>query len=170
MLEAVLRHHFAGFQLDVAFTVPAGITALFGRSGAGKTTVAKAIAGLIRCDQALVRLEGRVLDDGGFHLPTHRREIGYVFQEPRLFPHLTVRQNLTYSRLFHRIPGTPLEDVVGLLGLEQLLTAAPCDLVRGRKGAGCDRARADVFPAPFAAGRALGRPGRDPQGRNPALA
>ena len=64
MLEAALRHRFAGFQLDVAFTVPAGITALFGRSGAGKTTVAKAIAGLIRCDQARVRLEGRVLDDG----------------------------------------------------------------------------------------------------------
>ena len=132
-LEAALRHRFAGFQLDVDFTVPAGITALFGRSGAGKTTVVKAIAGLIRCDQARVRLEGRVLDDGRFHLPTHRRQIGYVFQEPRLFPHLTVRQNLTYSRLFHRIPGTPLEDIVGLLGLEPLLTRRPATLSGGEK-------------------------------------
>jgi molybdate transport system ATP-binding protein len=133
MLEAVLRHRFRDFDLDVAFTVPAGITALFGRSGAGKTTVVKAIAGLIRCDEAQVRLEGKVLDEGAFHLPTHRRQIGYVFQEPRLFPHMTVRQNLTYSRRFHSTPGTPLEDVVGLLGLEQLLARRPATLSGGEK-------------------------------------
>ena len=133
MLEAALRHQFAGFRLEVDFTVPAGVTALFGRSGAGKTTVVKAIAGLIRCDRARIRLEGRVLDDGDLHLPPHQRQIGYVFQEPRLFPHLTVRQNLTFGRLFHRRPGLPLEDVVGLLGLEALLARRPGTLSGGEK-------------------------------------
>ena len=133
MLEAALRHRFAGFRLEVDFTVPTGITALFGRSGAGKTTAVKAIAGLILCDQARIRLEGRVLDDGDLHLPPHQRQIGYVFQEPRLFPHLTVRQNLTYGQLFHRRPGLPLEDVVGLLGLEALLARRPGTLSGGEK-------------------------------------
>ena len=133
MLEASLRHKFAAFRLEVDFTVPAGVTALFGRSGAGKTTVVKAIAGLIRCDQARVRLDGRVLDEGGLHLPPHQRQIGYVFQEPRLFPHLTVRQNLTYSRLFHRRLEPKLEDVVGLLGLEALLARRPGTLSGGEK-------------------------------------
>ena len=133
MLEASLRHQFAGFRLEVDFTVPTGVTALFGRSGAGKTTVVKAIAGLIRCDHARVRLEGRVLDDGALHLPPHQRQIGYVFQEPRLFPHLTVRQNLTYSRLFHRRREPQLEDVVDLLGLEPLLARRPGTLSGGEK-------------------------------------
>ena len=133
MLEAALRHQFADFRLEVDFSVPDGVTALFGRSGAGKTTVVKAIAGLIRCDQARVRLDGRVLDDGALHLPPHQRQVGYVFQEPRLFPHLTVRQNLTYSRLFHRRAEPRLEDVVGLLGLEALLARRPGTLSGGEK-------------------------------------
>ena len=129
MLEVSLRHRFLGFTLEVDFTVPAGVTALFGRSGAGKTTVVKAIAGLMRCDEARIVLDGRAL----VGLPSHRRQIGYVFQEPRLFPHLTVRQNLTYSRLFQRGPGLALADVVDLLGLQTLLSRRPGTLSGGEK-------------------------------------
>ena len=118
MLEARLSHAFPGFRLEVDFTVPPGITALFGRSGAGKTTVVKAIAGLLLCDGARVVLDGRALDAGAVHLPPHRRQIGYVFQEPRLFPHLSVRQNLTYAQRFHRRPGLNLGEVVDLLDIE----------------------------------------------------
>ncbi len=133
MLEARLAHQVPGFRLEVDFTVPTGVTALYGRSGAGKTTVVKAIAGLIRCDAALVRLDGRVLDEGQIHVPPHRRQIGYVFQEPRLFPHLTVRQNLGYARLFHNRSEPSLDEVVDLLGLEPLLARRPGTLSGGEK-------------------------------------
>ena len=133
MLEARLSHGFPGFRLEVDFTVPPGITALFGRSGAGKSTVVKAIAGLIRCDQARVVLDGRVLDDGRLHLPPHQRQIGYVFQEPRLFPHLTVRQNLTYAQRFHRRTGLGLDEVIEMLGVAPLLGRRPGTLSGGEK-------------------------------------
>ncbi len=133
MLEARLGHQFPGFQLAVEFSAPSGITALFGASGAGKTTVVKAIAGLMRCDAARIVLDGRVLDEGPVHLPAHRRRIGYVFQEPRLFPHLTVRQNLTYGRLFQRRPGLGFDEVVDLLGIAALLGRRPAKLSGGEK-------------------------------------
>jgi molybdate transport system ATP-binding protein len=99
MLDVALRHDFGDFALDVAFTAPAGVTVLFGRSGAGKSTVAKAVAGLMRPDFARVQVAGTVLADtsAGIWVPPHRRGIGYVFQEPRLFPHLSVRRNLLYG-------------------------------------------------------------------------
>ena len=134
MLEARLYHRFAGFTLDVAFQAPQGVTALFGRSGAGKSSVVRAIAGLLRCERAEVRLDGAVLDQGATHLPPHRRQVGCVFQEPRLFPHLTVRQNLTYSRLFRRqATGLGLDDVVSLLGLGGLMDRSPRHLSGGEK-------------------------------------
>jgi molybdate transport system ATP-binding protein len=134
MLEARLSHRFAGFTLDVAFQAPAGVTALFGRSGAGKSSVVRAIAGLLRCDSAELRLDGTVLEGPGLRLPPHRRQIGCVFQEPRLFPHLNVRQNLTYSRLFrHPRGGLGLDDVVSLLGLGALLARSPRHLSGGEK-------------------------------------
>lgn len=101
-LQVALRHRFAGFTLDLAFEAPAGITALFGRSGSGKTTVINAVAGLMRPDEGKVRLGEVTLTDtaAGVNMPPHRRRIGYVFQDARLFPHLTVRQNLLYGRWF----------------------------------------------------------------------
>ncbi|MEO8244238.1 MAG: molybdenum ABC transporter ATP-binding protein [bacterium] len=133
MLQAALAHQFAGFRLDVKFAVPQGVTALFGRSGAGKTTVVRAIAGLMRCDRAEVRLGERVLDAGGVHVPPHRRKIGYVFQDARLFPHLTVRQNLLYGQWFSGQRRVGFDDVVALLGLGVLLGRTPVHLSGGEK-------------------------------------
>ena len=93
MLSVALRHAFHDFTLDAAFSAPAGLTALFGRSGSGKTTVVNAVAGLIRPDAGRIVLNDRVLFDAGVRiwLPPQQRRIGYVFQEGRLFPHLSVR-------------------------------------------------------------------------------
>ena len=79
-----------------------GLTALFGRSGAGKTSVVNAIAGLLRPRRGRIVMDGSVLLDTerGICVPTHLRRVGYVFQEGRLFPHLTVRQNLLFGRWF----------------------------------------------------------------------
>ncbi len=95
-----LRHAFAGFTLDVDITTGPGVTALFGRSGSGKTTIVNAVAGLLRPDEGTIRLDNDTLLDTATNrfLPPHRRRMGYVFQDSRLFPHLTVRQNLTYAR------------------------------------------------------------------------
>lgn len=135
-LEVRLRHAFAGFTLDVAFTAPAGVTALFGRSGSGKTTVINAVAGLLRPDAGRIASDGRVLFDsaGGIDIAVHRRRLGYVFQDARLFPHLTVRQNLLYGRWFApRGAGEPLERVLDLLGIEPLLARRPGALSGGER-------------------------------------
>ena len=135
-LEVRLRHAFAGFTLDVAFTAPAGVTALFGRSGSGKTTVINAVAGLLRPDAGRIASDGRVLFDSAekVNLAVHRRRLGYVFQDARLFPHLTVRQNLLYGRWFApRGAGEPLERVLDLLGIEPLLARRPGALSGGER-------------------------------------
>lgn len=124
-LSVSLRHRQGDFLLDVDFDAPPGVTALFGASGAGKTSVVRAIAGLLRPAQGRIELNGQtLLDTGrGFELPPHRRRIGYVFQEPRLFPHLNVKQNLLYGRWFtgSRNSSAALAPVVDLLDLGPLL-------------------------------------------------
>jgi molybdate transport system ATP-binding protein len=97
-----IRHRLGTFQLDAQFEAGKGLVALFGRSGSGKTSIINIIAGLVRPDYASIRIDGTVLVDtsGGRFVPRHRRRVGYVFQEGRLFPHLTVRQNLLYGRWF----------------------------------------------------------------------
>ncbi len=133
MLDIALRHQLGTFTLDLAFTAPPGVTALFGRSGAGKTTVVNAVAGLMTPDRGRITIGGtRLLDtEAGLNIPCHRRRVGYVFQDDRLFPHLTVRQNL----LFGRRPTTrrSLEDVVDLLGIGHVLDRRPRDLSGGEK-------------------------------------
>lgn len=136
MLKVALRHRFAGFDLDAEFEAPAGVTALFGHSGSGKTTVVNAVAGLLAPDAGRIELDGTVLFDRatGRNLPAHRRRIGYVFQDARLFPHLTVRQNLLYGRWLRGGGGADdLARVVGLLGLEALLPRRPQGLSGGEK-------------------------------------
>jgi molybdate transport system ATP-binding protein len=120
------RKRRAGFQLDVAIEVATpGVVALFGRSGCGKTTLVNIVAGLLRADDARIQIDGVVLDDArsGVHLPAEARRIGYVFQDARLFPHLSVLGNLNYA--WRRSPragrGIALDSVVQLLGLEALL-------------------------------------------------
>ncbi|MBL4918488.1 molybdenum ABC transporter ATP-binding protein [Szabonella alba] len=135
-LTVDLHHRFGDFTLDAEFEAPAGVTALFGRSGSGKSSVVNAVAGLLRPDRGRITLEDRVLLDTalGVMQPPHRRRMGYVFQDARLFPHLTVRQNLLYGRWF--APGRQGADparIVALLGLDALLDRRPGTLSGGER-------------------------------------
>jgi molybdate transport system ATP-binding protein len=135
-LSVSLQHRFDAFALDVAFEAPPGVTALFGRSGAGKSTVVNAVAGLLRPDAGRIAVGGEVLLDtgAGLSLPTHRRRVGYVFQDARLFPHLTVRQNLLYGRWFAASgPGADFGRIVDLLGIGPLLARRPGGLSGGER-------------------------------------
>jgi molybdate transport system ATP-binding protein len=132
-----IRHRLGSFLIDARFQADHGLIALFGRSGSGKTSIINIIAGLIRPDAARVTVGDTVLVDTacGILVPRHRRRIGYVFQEGRLFPHLTVRQNLLYGRWFapRRPPGDDLDRVVDLLGIDSLLGRRPSRLSGGEK-------------------------------------
>ena len=136
-IEVAVRHRLGTFRVDAAFSAGAGLTALFGRSGAGKTTLVNAVAGLLRPERGRVAVEGQVLLDtaAGRFVPPHRRRIGYVFQEGRLFPHLNVRQNLGFGRWFtgrrHRFGS--FADTVELLGIGHLLERRPGGLSGGEK-------------------------------------
>ncbi|MEB2847254.1 molybdenum ABC transporter ATP-binding protein [Rhizobiales bacterium RZME27] len=125
------------FSLDVSFTSEQGVTALFGRSGSGKTSVIRMIAGLSQPDQGRIVLDGDVVMDAskGIFMPPHRRRFGYVFQEARLFPHLDVRKNLNYGRWFARKPGGSdhFDQVVDLLGIGALLERRPGKLSGGEQ-------------------------------------
>lgn len=136
-LSVSLRHRFAGFALDVGFQAPPGVTVLFGPSGSGKSTVLNAVAGLLRPDAARVEVGGTVLADSahGLHLPPHRRRLGVIFQDGRLFPHLTVRQNLRYGRWFAPRPARRTSEaaVVEMLGIGALLDRAPAALSGGER-------------------------------------
>ncbi|MGH7059306.1 MAG: molybdenum ABC transporter ATP-binding protein [Stellaceae bacterium] len=137
MIEVDLEHKLGAFALDIHFTADRGLTALFGRSGAGKTSVVNAIAGLYRPTRGRILVDGRVLTDTerGIAIPPHRRRIGYVFQEGRLFPHLTVRQNLMFGRWLARQArdAARLDEVVALLALKGLLDRRPGRLSGGEK-------------------------------------
>jgi len=137
MLEVALRHSFGAFTLDVDFTAPAGVTALFGTSGAGKTTIVQAVAGLMTPTSGRVVARGAVLLDTSarVNLPPRRRRVGYVFQEPRLFPHLSVRANLLYGARFapRDAEGPSFDRVVGMLGIGALLDRRPGALSGGEK-------------------------------------
>ena len=131
-----LRHHFPTVDLDIAFTAPAtGVTALFGPSGAGKSTVLAAAAGLLRPDYCRITLGDDVIADTRTKvwLPPERRRVGLVFQDARLFPHMSVATNLRYGQ--RRAPaGTiRLDSVVDLLGLENLLGRRPHTLSGGER-------------------------------------
>ncbi|MFY0690615.1 MAG: molybdenum ABC transporter ATP-binding protein [Paracoccaceae bacterium] len=131
-LQLDITHRFGDFRLEVALDAPRGVTALFGPSGSGKTSLVNAIAGLLRPDQGRVVLDGRVLLDteAKIFVPPHQRRIGYVFQDARLFPHMSVRDNLTYGQRF-AARALPVEPVVDLLGLGGLLARMPARLSGG---------------------------------------
>ncbi len=134
-LSVRLRHVMGDFTLDMGFEAPGGIVALFGRSGAGKTSVVNAIAGLLRPDEGRVAVGGEVLLDtrAGICLPASRRGIGYVFQEGRLFPHMTVRRNLLYGSSRSGASETEFARVVELLGIGGFLDRRPGLLSGGEK-------------------------------------
>ncbi|MDR9394104.1 molybdenum ABC transporter ATP-binding protein [Roseovarius sp. SYSU LYC5161] len=137
MLKVTVRHAFKDFTLDAAFRAPPGVTVLFGRSGSGKTTLVNAVAGLLMPNEGRIAAGDWTLLDtqAGVRLKPHRRRLGYIFQEGRLFPHLTVRQNLSYGAWFAP-KGAPREDmgrVVDLLGIGHLLGRRPGALSGGEK-------------------------------------
>jgi molybdate transport system ATP-binding protein len=144
MTRICIRHAFERLRLDVDLDLPGGLTALLGPSGSGKTRTLDVIAGLLAPDDGLVRIDDDTLTDTSTHtfVPPHRRRIGYVFQDARLLPHLTVRQNLEYGRWFNRktthsgMPGasvTTFEALVTLLDLGHLLARHPARLSGGEQ-------------------------------------
>lgn len=136
-LSVDIRHRLGAFSLEATFTSEGGVTALFGRSGSGKTSIIRIIAGLIRPDHGRIHLDDTVLADTDrrVFVPRHRRRFGYVFQEARLFPHLSVRQNLSYGRWFAPKSGRSesFDGVVDLLGITALLDRRPAKLSGGEK-------------------------------------
>lgn len=137
-LDINIEYRRATFHLAAHFVSQPGVTALFGRSGSGKTTLVNIVAGLIRPDRGSVLVDGQVLVDTERRLfvPRHRRRIGYVFQDSRLFPHLSVRQNLLYGRWFSHGAGgasADFDSVVELLGIARLLDRRPESLSGGEK-------------------------------------
>jgi molybdate transport system ATP-binding protein len=136
-LEVDLDHARESFHLSARFSAAPGLTALFGRSGSGKTTLVDIVGGLIRPDRGKVAIDGQALVDTerGLFVPKHRRRIGYVFQDSRLFPHLSVRGNLLYGRWFAGDGGAAadLASVVELLGIGHLLERRPESLSGGEK-------------------------------------
>ncbi|PZU92530.1 MAG: molybdenum ABC transporter ATP-binding protein [Chelatococcus sp.] len=137
VIEVSIRHRQGDFRLDASFTSDGRLTALFGRSGSGKTSLVNMIAGLVRPDAGRIAVDGRALVDTQkrIFLPKHRRRLGYVFQEARLFPHLTVRQNLLFGRWFapRAERASDFDAVIDLLGIGHLLGRRPGGLSGGEK-------------------------------------
>ena len=122
-----------GFRRHVRIADDARVIAIAGRSGAGKTSLLHAIAGLIRPREGRIEVGGRCLFDAaaGIDVPVHERQIGYVFQDGRLFPHLDVRGNLRYARRAHGTVAFAFDDVVALLGIGTLLGRRTANLSGG---------------------------------------
>jgi len=137
LIEIAIEKKLGSFTLDARLEAPeSGVTALFGRSGMGKTSVINALAGLLRPDRGRIIIGGTTLFDSerGINLPPEKRRLGYVFQEARLFPHYSVRGNLLYGAKSDKDqPGPSFDAVVDLLGIKDLLTRRPADLSGGEK-------------------------------------
>ena len=137
MLRLDIEKQLGEFRLSAAFTSEGRVTGLFGASGAGKTSLINMIAGLLRPDRGIIALDGETLDDtqAGLHVPPHRRRIGYVFQDARLFPHLDVRQNLDYGRRMNRLAEDAAQrrHVTDLLDIGGLLDRRPGKLSGGER-------------------------------------
>lgn len=138
-LSVRIAHEFENFALDVRFAIEKpGITALFGPSGAGKTTIVNTIAGLLQPRDGRIAIGDDVLLDTQTHVfvPSRGRRIGYLFQDARLFPHMSVEKNLRFGwrRAATRASEPEFTRMVELLGLEQLLTRRPRNLSGGEKG------------------------------------
>jgi len=135
-IEARFAVRRGSFALDTAFTAPAaGVTGIFGPSGCGKTTVLRCIAGLTRPAEGYFSLGDEVWQDRAHFLPPHQRPVGYVFQDARLFSHLSVAGNLDFAARRAKVGRTIIarETVIDLLGLEKLLARMPVHLSGGER-------------------------------------
>lgn len=135
-MQVSIQKQLEAFALQVSFVLAShGITVLWGASGSGKTTLLQCLAGLLRPDAGRIACREAVWFDAerGVCLAPERRGLGYVFQDVRLFPHLSVRSNMLFGRRFRGPSGVSFEDVVALLGLGRLLHRTPSDLSGGEK-------------------------------------
>lgn len=135
-IRAYFRGQLGKFELNVDFSIPdKGITALFGPSGCGKTSVLRCIAGLQHMPNGHFSLHDQTWQDEGSFVPAHKRSVGYVFQEARLFPHLSIRDNLLYGHKRRRTKEnlTGFEETVRLLALEDMLERSPQKLSGGER-------------------------------------
>ena len=137
MLRVDIEKRLGEFSLSASFASEGRVTGLFGASGAGKSSLVNMIAGLLRPDRGTISVDGDILDDtkAGIHVPAHRRRIGYVFQDARLFPHLDVAQNLDYGRRMNRLADDPAQRkrVTDLLDIGHLLARRPGKLSGGER-------------------------------------
>jgi molybdate transport system ATP-binding protein len=137
MIELDVALKIKSFDLAVAFANGDGITALFGQSGSGKSLTLNLIAGLMRPDRGIIKLDGRVLVDRkrGVFVAPHRRRIGVVFQDSHLFPHFSVRQNLRFGRWFapRGERAIDFDSVVEILAIGKLLSRHPAGLSVGER-------------------------------------
>lgn len=134
-IDARFRLDWPGFSLDVDLSLPGrGVTALFGHSGSGKTTLLRCIAGLERAREGRLTVTGEVWQDAGRWMPTHKRPIGYVFQEASLFSHLSVLGNLRYGQMrMTDVQRVSLDQAIELLGIGHLLDRKPDRLSGGER-------------------------------------
>jgi molybdate transport system ATP-binding protein len=137
MLAVDIEKRLGDFEIKVAFESKGSVTALFGSSGSGKTSIVNMVAGLIKPDRGRIALDDTVLFDSAarVNVPMHRRRVGYVFQEGRLFPHLSVAANLDYGRRMSRLPPDEVGQrrIVDLLDIDHLLDRRPGRLSGGER-------------------------------------
>lgn len=134
MLQINVKKQLGKLALQANIQVPdQGVTAIFGLSGSGKTSLINLVSGLIQPDEGFIRLNDRTLVDmeSQESLPTHLRKIGYVFQDARLFPHYTVKGNLRYG--MKHVSQDDFNYIVDLLGITHLLKRYPLTLSGGEK-------------------------------------
>lgn len=133
--EVMLTRQQGGRSITARFMAEGGITALFGPSGAGKTTILNMVAGLLKPDKGRVVLDGDVLFDSlaGIDIPPEKRRIGYIFQDGRLFPHMRVEANLLYGHRLARPEHRWMQpaEAIAFLGIDHLLTRFPSTLSGG---------------------------------------
>lgn len=137
MLRVEVSKQLGQFSVDVAFASEGRVTGLFGPSGSGKTSLVSMIAGLMTPDRGVISVDGEALDDTTrrFHVAVHRRRIGYVFQDARLFPHLDVRRNLDYGRRMNRLTRDAAQEkrLSEMLNIGHLLDRRPGQLSGGER-------------------------------------
>lgn len=133
-IQARFKIKRCGFSLDVDLNLPGrGITVLQGSSGSGKTTVLRCMAGLLRPDEGLLTVNGRIWQDSQLFLPTYKRPIGFVFQEDSLFEHLTAKENILLGCREGRHVPADLMPLIQILGINHLLQRYPAELSGGER-------------------------------------